>query len=98
MFRAVFIVPTAALMLGGCLSSGSNPNCRVTVLPEQGSFQMCSVGNVILMEPAGGTYVTQAPSPEAEVAADPTPEEPALEIDPTSGESSLGEDEPVVIN
>ncbi len=101
MYRSVFVVSVVALMLGGCLSSGSNPNCRTTVLPGQGDFQLCSVGNVIFLEPVAGTYVAQGPAPNAAepvAAAEAPPQEPALEIDPATGEPSLGEEEPVVIN
>jgi len=91
MIRVGFFVPFAALVLTGCLSGGANPSCRPAVL-SSGTYQICDVGNVIIMEP-----ISAAPYVAADAGdPDPASEPPAVIEAPEPVEPPAGE-EPVVI-
>ena len=97
MQRTLFLIPTFALTLAGCVTGGSNPNCRPAMFADGSSYQVCTVGNVILMERVTvGRYRAEPVAYASPDAADPAPRsEPAAEDAP---DAEAGPDEePVVI-
>ncbi|MCW2307218.1 hypothetical protein [Rhodobium gokarnense] len=89
--RALFFAPLLALSLAGCLGDGTNPTCRMTTLPGEGAYEICTVGRVITLERAGPAMGD--PAMEMPAERGPVPKPVLEQID----DEDFSDGEPLVI-